>query len=188
MKKRAFKIRWIVIHCSAGFGDIPSIQRYWKLELGWKSPGYHIIIEQDGTRWYVTKDGNYSKKLEDWCPDLVTNGVQGWNNESLHICYIGGVEKVNGKWIGKDTRTDAQKAGIIYSIIDSFKWLQEEGVDTSTEKIGIVGHRDFSPDKNLNGMIDANERIKECPSYNCIEEYSWITWKSGQKKVNLPKK
>ena len=118
MKKRAFKIRWIVIHCSAGFGDIPSIQRYWKLELGWKSPGYHIIIYPDGETWYVTKTKKYSKNIEDFYPEIITNGVVGYNTESLHICYIGGVEKVNNKWIAKDTRTDAQGGAIIDNIGD----------------------------------------------------------------------
>jgi len=43
-------ITHIVVHCSATGQDakVEAIQRYWKEKLGWKSPGYHYIIEADG--------------------------------------------------------------------------------------------------------------------------------------------
>ena len=179
-------IEYIVIHCSAGFGLIPAIENYWYKTLKWKSAGYHIIIYPDGTRWYITKDNTYSTDIKLWFPEKVTNGVLGWNDKCLHVCYIGGVEKVNNKWIAKDTRTEEQKAGIIYSIIECFNWLQEEGIDTATNTINIVGHRDFSDDKNGNGVIESWERIKECPSFEAIPCYEWITLSKTNPKVKLP--
>ena len=40
------EIKYIVVHCSATAHNtkIENIKKYWKETLGWKSPGYHIII------------------------------------------------------------------------------------------------------------------------------------------------
>lgn len=183
------KIKYIVIHCSAGFGLIPSIENFWyrsksKGGLGWKNPGYHIIIYEDGTIWYVTKDGSYSTDKSKWFPQLITNGVKGYNTESIHICYIGGVDRNNvNKAI--DSRTLEQKESILYSINNSLNYLKEY---QEIKDIKILGHRDFSPDKNGNGVIDSWERIKECPSFDAIKEYRWITiTRENEFKSQLPK-
>ena len=176
---RASKIKYIVIHCSAGFGDYKSMENYWftpksKGGLGWKTGGYHRVVMTDGT---IVKAYNFDK---------VTNGVGGFNEDCIHICYQGGIDKVTKK--AKDTRTDAQKQGILECIIEAFKWLQSEGIDTSENghQVIILGHRDFSEDKNRNGKIDPNERIKECPSFDALEEYKWITY-TDKKSYELPK-
>ncbi|MEO4805671.1 N-acetylmuramoyl-L-alanine amidase, partial [Bacteroides thetaiotaomicron] len=36
----------------------------------------------------------------------------------------------------------------------------------------VVGHRDLSPDTNYNGIVDPWERIKECPCFEVIGEFS----------------
>lgn len=176
-------INYIVIHCSAGFGLIPAIERFWYKTLGWKNPGYHIIIYEDGTTWYVTKDGSYSIIVDDWYPQLITNGVKGYNSNSLHISYIGGVDKTN---VNKalDTRTPEQKESILKSINISLNYIKAH---QDISNIKILGHRDFSPDKNKNGTIEPWERIKECPSFNAIDEYRWITINAdNQNKPQLP--
>jgi len=156
----AKNIKKIVIHCSAGFGDKASILAYWKNVLGWRSVGYHRLI---GTLGEVHE----LAKFEEF-----TNGVQGHNSETLHICYIGGVEKKAGKFVAKDTRTDAQKKSIEYCIGEMQKWIRKNGGDPS--KVQIVGHRDFSPDQNKDGVIASWERIKECPSFDAIPEYKHL--------------
>ena len=35
----------------------------------------------------------------------------------------------------------------------------------------IRGHRDYSPDKNHNGIIEPSEFIKDCPSFDASSEY-----------------
>lgn len=162
---RAKKIKYIVIHCSASFGDYKSMQNYWFKTLGWKTGGYHRIVMTNGE---IIKAYDFEK---------ITNGVLGYNDECIHICYQGGVQKETNK--AKDTRTEEQKGGLIECIIEAFKWLQSEGIDT-THGITILGHRDFSEDKNQNGSIDPNERIKECPSFNALEEYKWITYDNNE--------
>ena len=148
-------ITHIAIHCSAGFGNRASIEAFWKTK-GWKSPGYHRLIDVDGT---VHKLLDFSK---------TSNGVLGHNETTINICYIGGVEKKDDKWIAKDTRTLEQGCAIQYCIAEAKGWLQNQG---NTNKIIIQGHRDFSPDLNGNGIIEPWERIKECPSFDAKNEY-----------------
>lgn len=152
-------ILYIAIHCSAGFGKRASIEAFWKSK-GWKSPGYHILIDTDGT-------------IHNLLPFAATsNGVLGFNNETINICYIGGVENIGTTkkpiWKAKDTRTEAQITAIKTCINEAQHWLKQNG---NTNKIIIQGHRDFSPDLNKNGIIESWERIKECPSFDAKKEY-----------------
>ena len=151
-------IEYIFVHCSAGFGNVESIKKYWSQHLGWKSPGYHRIIEVDGEVFSIAE-------FED-----IVNGVKGFNSNSISICYIGGVDPENYSK-AKDTRTEAQKEGLVCEIKNILEYLKEFQDVTN---IKILGHRDVSPDQNGNGFVDSWERIKECPSFNAIEEYKNI--------------
>ena len=152
-------IKYIAIHCSAGFGKRESIEAFWKTK-GWKSPGYHRLIEVDGT---IHKLLDFSK---------TSNGVLGFNEQTINICYVGGVENKGTAqkpiWKAKDTRTEAQKTAIKSCIKEAQEWLKN---NANTNKIIIQGHRDFSPDLNKNGIIESWERIKECPSFDAKKEY-----------------
>ena len=133
-------INYIAIHCTATQPEasIASIQNYWKNNLGWKNPGYHYIID---------RFGNVVNLLP---IELVSNGVQGYNSQTINISYVGGIDK-SGK--PKDTRTEAQKQSIL-------KLLKELRVKFPKAK--IQGHRDFSNVK------------KACPSFDAKKEYSLI--------------
>lgn len=137
----ARKIKYIVIHCTATRPDakVDSFKKYWKETLGWKNVGYHVLIDQNGIPHYLA-DFN-----------TITNGVKGFNHESIHISYIGGID-ANGK--AKDTRTPQQKATLLSCIREALEW--------AGGKLIIQGHRDFPNVK------------KDCPSFDC-SEYSWIT-------------
>lgn len=180
---RAEYIKFIVIHCTAGYGSIDSIIKYWRESLGWNGNGYAIIIDLDGIPWYITKNRTYTKDIDKADIGQVTNGVRGWNDISIHISYIGGVQKNNYK-IAKDTRTDAQKIGLIKAIDTVVYWLYENGKDIS-KSLGIVGHRDFSNDKNGNGLIESWERIKECPSFDAIPEYKHMLMNSENDVIGM---
>ncbi len=151
------KIDHIVIHCTAGYGNRQDIERFWRETLKWRVPGYHFLIEQNGTVHQLSALEN------------VTNGVRGFNSSSIHISYIGGVDPKNVNR-ALDSRTEAQKAAIIDCIRKSLAWAKQY---QATSQIKILGHRDFSPDKNGDGIIEAWERIKECPSFDAIREYQW---------------
>jgi N-acetylmuramoyl-L-alanine amidase len=169
---QAKNVNNIVIHCSAGFGNKQSILNFWK-SLGWKSVGYHRLIDLDGI---VHELADFSS---------VTNGVLNYNSSTIHICYIGGIEKVNNKFISKDTRTDKQKVGIEYCVQEAIQWLKDNGKDV-TKDLGIVGHFDFSPDKNGTGVIESWERIKECPSFNVIKSDFHYLYSSPDRYGKLP--
>lgn len=161
MISRAKKIEYIVHHCTAGYGSVKAILNYFKITKGWNYPGYHVIIERDGTKHYILDFEN------------ISNGVRNYNSKSLNIAYIGGVEKEDYSK-AKDTRTLEQKQALLEVTIEMVQWLDKNGKKDLATNLMVLGHRDFSPDKNLNGLIDSNERIKECPSYDVIPLYSWV--------------
>lgn len=96
------KIKRLIFHCTATSqsATVASIQKYWKEKLGWKSPGYHIIVKPDGS-WTQLTDFN-----------AISNGVTGYNSDSINVSYIGGID-AKGKAI--DNRTPQQKE--IFEII-----------------------------------------------------------------------
>ena len=129
------QIDYIVIHCTATQPDtkVESIERYWREQLGWRSPGYHFIIEADGN----------IVQLQD--VDKIANGVRGYNKNSIHLSYIGGIDS-NG--LPKDTRTEEQKDQM-YLLVHSLR--------TVYPGAQIKGHREFP---NVN---------KACPSFDVQE-------------------
>lgn len=159
---KAKNVKYIVEHCSAGYGSVEAILNYHHNKLGWVNPGYHVIIDREGTSYYVHPF------------DETANGVRGFNHQCIHVCYIGGVEKGNYSR-AKDTRTKKQKEKMLEVELDIMSWLVNNGKRDIHEDLLICGHRDFSPDKNLNGMVDSRERIKECPSYDTIPDKKWLS-------------
>lgn len=142
------RIERIFVHCTATPQDwtIEQLNNVFKSK-GWKNQGYHLV---------VMPSGRVERLLDD---EQISNGVQGYNSTSINVAYIGGVDK-NGK--GVDNRTEEQKK--------SLKSLLTE-LKKKYPKANILGHRDISPDKNCNGIVDPWERIKECPCFEAKEEY-----------------
>lgn len=145
------KIKWLVVHCTAGnqHESIADLLAGFKAR-GWKSPGYHYVVQADGT-------------VVELFPEFkVANGVLGFNTNSIHISYLGGIDG-HGKPL--DNRTDAQKASL-RAALTKLKGKYPNAV--------IKGHRDFSPDKDGDGKIEYWEYIKMCPCYSPMEEYADI--------------
>jgi N-acetylmuramoyl-L-alanine amidase len=134
------EIKHIVVHCTATpqTTTVASIQNYWRSTLKWKSPGYHIIVHADGTLTRLQPN------------EKPTNGVAGHNANSLHVSYIGGIDK-EGK--PKDTRTLNQKQSLL-AVITVWKRLFPNAI--------VQGHRDFP------GVS------KACPSFDAKKEYKNI--------------
>jgi N-acetylmuramoyl-L-alanine amidase len=140
-------IRFLVVHCTATpvTTTIESIKRYWKEQMKWKNPGYHYIIKRNGEVVSITPEQN------------IANGVAGHNRYSIHISYIGGIDE-KGKPL--DNRTKEQSRALYNKLIEL-----AEKYPAAT----ILGHRDFSPDTNGNGIIDHFEWIKSCPAFDVTE-------------------
>ena len=134
-------IKYIAIHCTATpqSATIDSIRNYWKNVLKWKQPGYHYIVKPDGS----------VVNLLDI--DKISNGVKGYNHETINISYIGGIDEASGN--PKDTRTDAQKVAIKNLLIQ---------LRAKFPHAIIQGHRDFPNVK------------KACPSFDAKKEYSGV--------------
>lgn len=130
-------IKYLVVHCTATpqSTTIQQIENYWKDVLRWKNKGYHFIIEPNGTIHNITPI------------EQIANGVKGHNHNSIHISYIGGIDR-NKKPI--DNRTYLQKQSLIYILRD---------LSRKFTNVIIQGHRDF---KGVN---------KPCPCFNAIPEY-----------------
>ena len=143
------QIKYIVLHCTAGpqSQKVADIERYWKDVLKWKNKGYHHLIEADGT-------------VHNLVPvEQVANGVGGYNANAIHISYIGGVD-AKGKAF--DNRTVAQKRAML-SLVEQYKKQFPNAV--------VLGHRDFSTDKNGNGILEEWEWMKYCP---CFDVRDWL--------------
>jgi N-acetylmuramoyl-L-alanine amidase len=147
------RIDHLVIHCSGNFQgqDVKaqSIIDFHKAPVskggrGWRVGGYHYIIELNGN---VVATYPHSQ---------VTNGARGINTNSIHICYVGGLEAkregvnyANHKI--KDTRTAEQRTSMLQLLINLRKMYP---------LAKISGHRDW-----------AN---KGCPSFDAKNEFKLI--------------
>jgi N-acetylmuramoyl-L-alanine amidase len=133
------KIDYIVIHCTATQPNTKkeAILSYWKNTLKWKTVGYHRLIDANGVIHELAKF------------EQITNGVKGYNSESIHFSYIGGIDE-SGR--PKDTRTLKQKESLLYLVKQAKKQFPNAIVQ---------GHRDFGANK-------------ACPSFDAKNEYKAI--------------
>jgi N-acetyl-anhydromuramyl-L-alanine amidase AmpD len=118
---------------------------------GWKHCGYHYVVKPDGGIIFLEPEEN------------VANGVAGYNQHSIHIAWIGGIDKEHPN--GIDNRTLAQKS-TLFDLLVKMKQKYKDAI--------IMGHRDISPDLNHNGVVDPWEYVKMCPCFNAMREYKDI--------------
>lgn len=144
----------IVIHCTGSQEGVPmsveQIRNEHKLK-GWSDIGYHYVVCLDGSV-HTGRD-----------VDLIGAHVSGHNAHSIGVVYVGGLSSTFLK--PKDTRTLTQKAALLSLLMDLRKLYPEAR---------IRGHRDFSPDKNGNGVVEPSEWIKNCPCFDAATEYRKI--------------
>lgn len=142
-KKSRRNITEIIVHCTATPEGkdytVDDIRRWHTLPVskggrGWSDIGYHYVVYRNG---HVV-DGRDV--------DLIGAHCTGHNSYSIGVCYVGGCAS-DGK-TPKDTRTLAQKAGLLSLLVDLKK------IYPSAK---IYGHRDFA--------------AKACPSFDATMEY-----------------
>ena len=142
MKKKEIlpmkEVEWLVLHCSATrcnksftFEDLKRCHR---------AKGYAYDC---GYHWYITRDGEYHEGRPEW---IAGAHVRHYSQHAIGICYEGGLDE---KGRPADTRTEAQKAAILFLLKDLKK-------DYPNAK--VVGHRDFP-----------NVR-KECPCFDVASD------------------
>lgn len=147
------KIDRIFVHCTASWQHNTTLQSLMAefKGKGWKLPGYH---------WVIFPDGSVIQLLDE---DKVANGVKGYNSNSIHVAWVGGIKyNDNKKLMSYDNRTGEQKLAL-FDLLTKLKLKYKSAM--------IMGHRDISPDLNHNGVVDPWERIKACPCFDAMVEY-----------------
>lgn len=144
-------ITLIIIHCSAtpqgvslSFEDC---RRDHIRHRGWSDIGYHF---------YLTRDGEIHRGRP---LDKIGAHCQGHNRHSIGICYEGGLD-VQG--CPADTRTPEQCSALrllVHQLLKRFR-----------NNIRICGHRDLSPDRNGDGVVEPEEWVKECPCFEVSKD------------------
>ena len=146
-------INEIIIHCSATKeGQDYTVKQIegWHRARGFNGIGYHFVIYRDGT----IHRGRTLLQVGAHCLNH--------NAYSIGICYIGGL---NAEGKPKDTRTDAQREAL-RTLVLMLKEIYPEAK--------VLGHRDTSPDKNHNGIVEPSEWLKARPCFDVKEWYNEI--------------
>lgn len=142
------KVTLIVFHCSAARPKAAATQtaadidRMHRKERGWRTIGYQRFVRLGGMDERGRAD------------DEIGAGVFGLNRNSIHVCYGGGLD-ADGK--PTDTRSTAQKATL--AAIAREYARKYPGAK-------MCGHRDLSPDLDGDGVIERQEWLKDCPSFD----------------------
>ena len=143
------KINYIVVHCSAtreGHVLTPQALEADHLRRGYHGTGYHYYLRRDGTV-------HLTRPLE-----RPGAHVKGYNKYSIGICYEGGLD-ADGR--PQDTRTPEQRSAL--RLLVSRLLMQFRNAR-------LCGHRDLSPDRNGNGVVEPVEWLKECPCFEVGRE------------------
>lgn len=147
------KVQRIVVHCTGEPADAKRNRAYYNhfffTVKGWQHYGYHIVVYQDGC-WEVlqqlpriTDDGGMIDYFS------TANGAKGYDDSSLHIAYVGGLDPQSGK--PADTRTTNQIETLKF-LVAKYKALYKVSE--------ILGHNQLPLVK------------KACPCFDARKEYA----------------
>lgn len=112
--------------------------------LGWKDVGYHYIIRRNGVVEAGRPEGD------------VGSHVAGFNSIALGISMVGGIN-ASGK--PENNATPEQWAALV-NLLGKMTAKYPEAK--------VCGHRDLSPDKDGDGIIEPSEHMKACPCFDAI--------------------
>ncbi len=145
--------KMITVHCSATqpAADIGAAEiRKWHKDKGWSDIGYHAVIR---------RNGSVEAGRPEW---KVGAHVAGHNTDNLGVCLVGGI---NPQGKAENNFTPEQMAAL-RQVLQG--WMKKYSIPAGK----VMGHRDWSPDKNGDGKITPNEFMKDCP---CFDVRSWVT-------------
>lgn len=166
-------VNLIVIHCSATQSgkalSVDAIDAMHKARGFARNPlavrafnpqrphiGYHYFIDINGT----VHTGRHV--------DEVGAHAASFNARSIGICMAGGVER-DGQYTY--AQWDALAALVTdlatqYHIPLAPPTRHYNGMQSYTETDGICGHRNLSPDKDGDGLVEPFEWLKTCPGFD----------------------
>lgn len=143
------QIKRIFVHCTASWQTqtIDQLKQEFR-NKGWQNPGYHYVVYPDGSVYQLLN------------VEAVSNGVQGYNANSINVAYLGGIAKdKTGKIIPVDNRTEKQKTALRVLLTQLKKKFPSAQ---------IMGHR------SIWGESTPNKWKKTCPNFNAVKEYAEI--------------
>lgn len=143
----------IVVHCTGEPADAVRNKAYYRHlffdVFGWQHWGYHAIVYQDGS-WEMLQPLPQPKFGHAHLTyGTMANGAKGYNENSLHIAYVGGLTPHGSR--PSDTRTAEQRATLRVLVA---KWKHVYGIDE------VLGHSQLPNVK------------KACPCFDARKEYS----------------
>ena len=107
---------------------------------GWRQVGYSYLFHLNGGVEELVPV-NDDDTIDPW---EVTNGAVGFNSTSIHICYVGGIDRHGHP---ADTRTPSQRQSMS-------RWVRR--FRNRHPDVKIVGHCELNPHK-------------ACPSFDVKE-------------------
>lgn len=149
---------YIVIHCSATREDVDFTEKQideCHVARGFSKWGYHYYIRKDGRVVPMRAENEIGAHDSFKSPEGCS-----YNYNSIGVCYEGGLDR---KGNAKDTRTDAQKKAMRELVAD---------ICGRYQILDVLGHRDTSPDRNGNGIVERCEWMKECPCFEVKSEFT----------------
>lgn len=145
----------IVVHCTGEPAESVRSREYYRHLFfdvyKWHHWGYHCLVYQDGTWEHLQPLPKVMPNGANIDYNTKANGAKGYNNDSLHIAYVGGLNQYSFR--PADTRTPEQKATLRVLIAE---WKRIYGIKT------VLGHCD------LDGVT------KFCPCFNAEIEYRYV--------------
>lgn len=146
------KVKRIVVHCTDEPSNAVRDKEYYRHFFfnikGWNHFGYHLIVYQDGT-WGKLQPMPKSDPGDRFITnETMAYGASGFNIDSLHVAYVGGINPVTGHH--EDTRT-AEQVSTMRVLISRLK--------IEFDITEVVGHRDLPGVK------------KACPCFDAKTEY-----------------
>ena len=154
----------IILHCSASVAGVNLSGNDIKCMhcnpvrlggRGWRNPGYHYVVRLDGT-------------IDNILPiQYIANGVKGYNQESIHICYVGGLRShpippEGGRLKSPSVATPAPTRATTLSSSEVSKQLSPSG-----ESVGVP-----SPLGGTRGAVAANTMTpaqRAAKAYPCFK-------------------
>lgn len=139
--------KFIVVHVTAtppsadiGVKEVRAMHK----ARGFNDIGYHLVIRRNG------------KAEAGRAIDAVGAHVAGFNSISVGVSMVGGVD-AQGR--PQHNATKEQMAALVTVLRD---------LTAKYPQAGVCGHRDLSPDRDGDGIIEPGEYIKACPCFDAI--------------------
>lgn len=142
------RIDLIVVHCTGTTWNTPisAIRQGWAAQ-GWKRPGYHYVVDWEGSTQRLAEDAE------------ITNGAKGHNAHSIHLAYIGGID-AQGRYAKPVTVEQ-------YAELRRMLVLLQQRYPQAK----VCGHRDLSPDLDGDGCVEPHEWAKQCPCFEVRDQF-----------------